>query len=79
VRSLRFIAGLGLAGLASAIAAYALVSFMQGVRQEEAVALHAEEISARPTASSPATLRAMSASSPSSTTIAPTAGKARLR
>ena len=44
MRSLRFIAGLGLAGLASAIAAYMLLSYVQGVRQENAVALHAEEI-----------------------------------
>jgi protein-disulfide isomerase len=44
VRSLRVIAGLGLTGLASAVAAYALLSYVQAVRQENAVALHAEEI-----------------------------------
>jgi len=44
VRSLRFIAGLGLAGLAGAIAAYTFVSYVQGVRQENAVAQHAEEV-----------------------------------
>ncbi|MBC8013983.1 MAG: DsbA family protein [Methyloceanibacter sp.] len=41
MRSLPFI---GLAGLISAIAAYMLVGYVQGVRQENAVALHAEEV-----------------------------------
>ena len=41
MRSLPFI---GLAGLISAIAAYMLAGYVQGVRQENAVALHAEEV-----------------------------------
>lgn len=49
MRSLPFIAGLGLAGLASAIAAYTFVSYVQGVRQENAIAQHAEEIFRSPT------------------------------
>jgi len=49
VRSLPFIAGLGLAGLASAIAAHTFVSHVQGVRQENAIAQHAEEIFRSPT------------------------------
>lgn len=44
MRSLRSIVGFGLAGLASAVAAYVLLSHVQGVRQESAVAQHAEEI-----------------------------------
>ena len=41
MRSLPFI---GLAGLISAIAAYMLAGYVQGVRHENAVALHAEEV-----------------------------------
>lgn len=44
MRSLRLLAGLGLAGLVSAVAAYLLVSYVQSVRQENAIAVHAEEI-----------------------------------
>ncbi len=44
MRSLRFIAGLGAVGLAGALAAYLLMGYVQGVRQETAVAQHAEEI-----------------------------------
>ncbi len=35
---------LGLAGLLSALAAYLIVSYVQGLRQENAIAVHAEEI-----------------------------------
>jgi hypothetical protein len=35
---------LGLAGLASAVAAYVVVSFVQVVRQQNGIAEHAEEI-----------------------------------
>jgi len=44
VRSLRFLAALGLAGLGCAVAAYLLVSYVQGARQDNAIARYAEEI-----------------------------------
>ena len=40
---------LGLAGLLSALAAYLIVSYVQGLRQENAIAVHAEEIFRSPT------------------------------
>ena len=49
MRSLRLLAGLGLAGLVSAVAAYLLVSYVQSVRQENVIAVHAEEIFRSPT------------------------------
>jgi protein-disulfide isomerase len=49
VRSLRLLAGLGLAGLVSAVAAYLLMSYGQSVRQENAIAVHAEQIFRSPT------------------------------
>ena len=44
MRSLRTITGLGLAGLVSAVTAYMLVGYVQGVRQANMIAQHAEEI-----------------------------------
>ena len=40
---------LGLAGLLSALAAYFIVSYVRGLRQENAIAVHAEEIFRSPT------------------------------
>jgi protein-disulfide isomerase len=40
---------LGLAGLLSALAAYLIVSYVQGLRQENAIAVHGEEIFRSPT------------------------------
>ena len=40
---------LGLAGLLSALAAYFIVSHVRGLRQEDAIAVHAEEIFRSPT------------------------------
>jgi len=49
VRSTRLVLVLGLAGLLSAIAAYLAVSYVRGLRQENAIAVHAEEIFRSPT------------------------------
>ena len=49
VPSLRSLVALGLAGLASAVAAYLLVSFVRSERQENAIATYAEEIFRSPT------------------------------
>ena len=40
---------IGLAGLLSALAAYFIVSYERGLRQENAIAVHAEEIFRSPT------------------------------
>ena len=49
VRSPRRLVVLGLAGLLSALAAYFIVSYVRGLRQENAIAVHAEEIFRSPT------------------------------
>jgi protein-disulfide isomerase len=49
VRSPRLLLLLGLAGLLSVIAAYLAVSYVRGVQQENAIAVHAEEIFRSPT------------------------------
>jgi protein-disulfide isomerase len=49
VRSTRLLLVLGLAGLLSAIAAYLAVSYVRGLRQENAIVAHAEEIFRSPT------------------------------
>lgn len=44
MRSPRLLLLLGVAGLLSAIAAYLAVTYLRGLRQETAIAAHAEEI-----------------------------------
>jgi protein-disulfide isomerase len=49
VRSPRLLLLLGVAGLLSAVAAYLTVSYVRGMRQENAIAVHAEEVFRSPT------------------------------
>ena len=49
MRSPRLLLLLGVAGLLSALAAYLTVSYVRGMRQEDAIAVHAEEIYRSPT------------------------------